>query len=327
MLKWAERLHLLPVILIFLSAIFEHIPTQLFFLTRKDKTLVEILDRLKSLEGKIDRIPTRPLPPTGFGPYQPSPSSQPSFVTDEPSNYSSLRASQKSSPAGGTGRSQPYRHASAAHKMLTWPAVQQMLLVIMPNSSADLQHLESEGSAFIVRLQRHMPSLPLDVHLRSHEFGGMLTQATRTAGAERVTFPDLTYDIMIRLANSYFDSFNLLYPFMDRQTFLSDTITKVSSEGFNGDNESAIALLVFALGELANEGSRGLPVSGYHGRPSGVRGGTVERPPGLALFNEARKRMGFVLTECVLENVQIFSLAAYVLSLSPLKSAVTSFTY
>jgi hypothetical protein len=30
----------------------------------------------------------------------------------------------------------------------------------------------------------------------------------------------------------------------------------------------------------------------------------------LALFNEARKRIGFVLTGCDLENVQIFSLAA-----------------
>lgn len=36
----------------------------------------------------------------------------------------------------------------------------------------------------------------------------------------------------------------------------------------------------------------------------------MERPPGLLFFNEARKRMGFNLTECSLENVQIFALAA-----------------
>lgn len=99
---------------------------------------------------------------------------------------------------------------------------------------------------------------------------------------------------------------------MDRQNFVSDTLVKVHTEGFNGDNDSVIALLVFALGELALLGSRGEPTEVYNDRPSGLRGGTPERPPGLALFNEARKRIGFVLTECDLENVQILSLAAYV---------------
>src|SRR5258706_3097168 len=116
---------------------------------------------------------------------------------------------------------------------------------------------------------------------------------------------------MQRLADAYFDSFNLLYPFMDRQNFLSDTLSKVHTEGFNGDTDSVIALLVFALGELALEGSYGPPINYHNGRPSGIHGGTLDRPPGLALFNEARKRLGFVLTECDLENVQIFSLAAY----------------
>ena len=60
------------------------------------------------------------------------------------------------------------------------------------------------------------------------------------------------------------------------------------------------------------EGSCGKPINAYRDRPSGLRGGSLERPPGLVFFNEARNRIGFVLTECDLENVQIFSLAAYV---------------
>jgi hypothetical protein len=36
--------------------------------SRRDKTLVEILDRLESLEDKIDRIPTHGPVPTGFRP-------------------------------------------------------------------------------------------------------------------------------------------------------------------------------------------------------------------------------------------------------------------
>lgn len=102
---------------------------------------------------------------------------------------------------------------------------------------------------------------------------------------------------------------------MDRSTFMSDTLTRVHAEGFDGDADSVVALLVFALGELAIEGSRGTPSEFHNGRPSGVRGGiSRDKPPGIGLFNEARKRMGFVMAQCDLENVQILSLAAYVSS-------------
>jgi len=138
----------------------------------------------------------------------------------------------------------------------------------------------------------------------------MQSQATRTSGGTRMTFPALTQDVMYRLATAYFDTFNFLYPFMDRQYFLTTILVKVHSEGFNGDNESVLALLVFALGELSIEGSRGTPINSAAGHRSGIRGGTQDRPPGLALFTEARRRIGFVLTQCELENVQIYSLAA-----------------
>lgn len=276
---------------------------------------MEILDRLKSLEGKVDRIPTRGPAPAGFGPAQPSPASQPSFNADvdDPTSFSaaSLRTSQQPSPSG-IGRSPPYRHASAAHKMLTWPAMQQLLLQALPSNVGDLKSLEQEGSAFIVRVHRGTPTLPLDEALQERPFVGMQTPATRASGGARITFPALTRDTMHRLATAYFDTFNFLYPFMDRQNFISDTLTKVNTEGFNGDTDSVIALLVFALGELALEGTRGNPIDVTRGRASGIRGGTQARPPGLALFNEARKRIGFVLTDCDLENVQIYSLAACV---------------
>jgi hypothetical protein len=129
---------------------------------------------------------------------------------------------------------------------------------------------------------------------------------------------------MHQLATAYFDTFNFVYPFMDRQGFISDTLTKVCTEGFNSDPDSVIALLVFALGELATEGMRGYPIEVYKGRPSGVRGGTASKPPGLAIFNEARKRMGFVLTDCDLVNVQIYSLAAYVIFPYPSRQYRTS---
>jgi hypothetical protein len=92
----------------------------------------------------------------------------------------------------------------------------------------------------------------------------------------------------------------------------------VHTEGFDGDLDSVIALLVFALGEVALEGSRRNLIKVFKGRPSGVRGGTAQTPLGLALVNKARKRIRFVLTDYDLVNVQIYSLAACVMSLRPL---------
>ncbi|KIM92729.1 hypothetical protein OIDMADRAFT_173807 [Oidiodendron maius Zn] len=277
--------------------------------TKKDKTLVEILDRLESLEGKIDQI--HGSVPTGFGPPQPAPTSQPSFSTDvdKPGSSSSPRLVQQPSPSG-IERSQPYRHASAAHKMLIWPAIQQLLLQALPSNIEDWKTLEQEGPAFIFQIQKGIPKLALDDNLQDRPFAAIQSQASRTAGEARSIFPRLTRDIMHQLATAYFDTFNLMYPFMDRQDFISNTLKKVHAEGFGGDQASVIALIVFALGELAKEGSRGDPIDVYKGRPSGVRGGTAPKPPGLALFNEARKRIGFVLTDSDLENVQIYSLAA-----------------
>ncbi|KAJ5032444.1 uncharacterized protein L3040_009049 [Drepanopeziza brunnea f. sp. 'multigermtubi'] len=280
--------------------------------TKKDKTLVEILDKLKTLEGKIDRLPTGQShsSPAGFGPPRAAPSSQPSFNSEtEPTSYStpSARQSQQASP--GSGRSQPYRHASAAHKILNWPAFQQLLLQVLP-SSGDMKVVDNDGKNFIVSMCNIQVPLPLDEQLQERPFVGMQTQATRTSGGPRITFPALTRDTMHRLTAAYFDTFNFLYPFMDRRTFESDTLAKVCSEGFNGDVDSVIALMVFCLGEVAIESLTGNPIAEVNGLKSGIRGGTSNRPPGLALFNEARKCLGFVLCGHQLENVQIFCLTA-----------------
>lgn len=286
---------------------------------------MEILERLKTLETKIDRMPMMPhIMPPEFDPPAPSgpsgPSQQPSAsqvpyhigaietqnIYSDPSLHpSQILSSRKQSP---------YKHSSASLKILTWPAMQQLLLQALPSAVADLKLLEQEGLVFLMRVHKEtsIPSLPLDEHIQEQPFVGMQTQATRAAGGRRITFPALNRETMHQLATVYFDTFNFLYPFMDRQTFMQDTLSKVSVEGFNGDNDSVIALLVFALGELAIEGTRGKPIDEYKGRPSGIRGGTAAKPPGLALFNEARRRIGFTLTECDLENVQIYSLAGCV---------------
>lgn len=279
----------------------------LILYVRKDKTLVEILNRLASLEGKLEQLPNGP-DPTGFGPPKSAPHSQPSFSTSSPRET-------KQPGHRSIGRREAYRNASAPNKILTWPAIQQLLLQALPADVGDWESLHQDGPAFLTRIQEKTPKLAMDECLQEEPLSAPHLQASRTVEGARVTFPYLTRDIMDQLATAYFDTFNLIYPFLDRQYFISDTLGKVHAKGFNGDPDSIIALLIFALGEMAIEGSRGNPIEVHHGRPSGVRGGTTPtKPPGLALFNEARKRIGFVFADYDLENIQIYSLAACVMS-------------
>jgi len=130
-----------------------------------------------------------------------------------------------------------------------------------------------------------------------------------TAPRSPITISNLTWEVTQRLSKAYFDSFNLVCPILNRHSFISETIPAVFNSNFSQSATSTVVLLVLALGEVAIEGADGPPVHVYNGRTSGIKGGTKDRPPGLELFNEARRRMGFHLTECSLENVQMFQLA------------------
>lgn len=169
--------------------------------------------------------------------------------------------------------------------------------------------LQQEGTAWFLRLelQKYSESLPCDTTMLSHPI-----EARQTLdGQPRVTFATINEDRMIRLSHSYFDSYNVVYPLIDREHFESTALAQVIENGFGyGDFDSVLALLVFALGQIAQDGKWGQPIEIRDGQPSGIRGGDAKRPPGLDIFNEARKRMGFVLTQTSLENIQMLQLTA-----------------
>lgn len=194
--------------------------------------------------------------------------------------------------------------------MLKWPALRQLLASVQPKlRNIDLSALERDGPAAMLSLR--------------HSSGQVVSAGTSPPAGQasrigihhpvvgQIPMPalDLNWDTLQRLSKAYFDSINLFFPILNRQTFLSETLPAVFNRGFDASISSTIAFLVFALGEVALAGSEGLPVHVYSGRTSGVKGGTKDRPPGQDLFNEARRRMGFNLTECCLENVQMLALA------------------
>jgi hypothetical protein len=121
----------------------------------------------------------------------------------------------------------------------------------------------------------------------------------------------LTIQQIKEYTDAYFNTFNILCPILNQDAFTNDVVTRLLREGYaDGDPHSVLALMVFALGQVAIEGVYGNPISSPDGVASGFRGGTSDKPPGLEIFNEARRRLGFVVNMCTLENVQILLLQA-----------------
>ncbi|KAB5530349.1 hypothetical protein GE09DRAFT_389426 [Coniochaeta sp. 2T2.1] len=289
--------------------------------TKKDRTLLEILDRIKGLENKIDELhdSTRSsIQPTN---YHPMPSHMPSATATlsmSPGTMDPLSATQyhmtdprsMELPSAGSGSDDQYIYASSATQMMGWPVFQHLLEPLKDKvPGLNPAAIETEGPGIVLGLHDPNRRLPLTAdgtEGQANTVGPMFAQAP---GGVPLTIATLTWETMDRLAKAYFDTLNFLFPLVDRQAFLSETLPTIVRTGFDERMTSTVTLIVLALGELAESATDGIPIRIYNGRPSGLRGGTAREPPGLALFNEARKRMGFNLTECSVENVQIFALA------------------
>ncbi|KAH8676350.1 hypothetical protein BX600DRAFT_200653 [Xylariales sp. PMI_506] len=294
--------------------------------TKKDKTLVEILERLKSLEGnikdldgKVDNIGAKGVPVSMYGPgfappmqFQSSLSVTLDSIRTSPWPSSNIDISSSISSIPET-RLQ-YGIAPGAYKMLTWPFIQQFFKSAAHSSlPIDWTSLQHDGSIIMRGIQNRILSLPLDtldtVDLRQ-DLSALDVPLTGMLAGSPVNSLTLGWETVQRLSKTFFETFNLLYPIVDRQAYHSLVLPSIATHGFNLGIDSTLTYLILALGEVGLAAAQGSSISVHKGLGGGIKGGTLERPPGLRLFNEARKRMGFNLTECSVENVQIFALAA-----------------
>jgi hypothetical protein len=204
-----------------------------------------------------------------------------------------------------------YQHLTPPHKLFIWPEVHNYLKQYDPGIDAELQRIRVEGSAFFIKkeVQKYPNALLPDVHLISKPVGA--SQGTALKGGF-VEFPALTYDRLVTLAEAYFMTFYCTHPAVDPAEFKAETLATVLRQGFGlACEDSVIVLMVCALGEMAIEGTTG---PRWKGTPnSGIRGGSLERPPGLVFFNEVRRRLGFISTANSVKSVQILILIACVL--------------
>lgn len=262
--------------------------------------MVYILDTLNRLENKFDNL--------AIG-GRDTPESRRSVSQTSP-NRPAAPLEGAGPPDFPTELQRQYQHITVAHKVVLWPSIYIHIINSGTQAAVDLQHVLQEGTPWFLRLEmaKHPSPLPSEPRLpyfainnRTHEQGF----------SSDVHFPSLTIQHIQERCEAYFSTFNVLLPLLNRDSFMNDVIAPLLRDGYkDGDVRAVLALLVFALGEVALEGVFQRPITTTNGQASGFRGGTRDLPPGLASFNEARRRSGFIVTMTSLENVQALLLEA-----------------
>ncbi|OAG35285.1 hypothetical protein AYO21_10556 [Fonsecaea monophora] len=181
----------------------------------------------------------------------------------------------------------------SARRTIHWPGVQALL-----PSSLTSEVRKLEGS-YPTHLESARPSLEPVISAQ-----GALSTLDWLASLSLSSVKDLS--------NAYFDTFNRVYPFIDRDFYFLSTLAVVVREGFGHDIESCLVLNVMALGCMAikayEEG--GFEISNQASITPVMRHIIEEDIAGLSFFNEARRRVGFCLSERDIQACQYYLTSA-----------------
>ena len=184
------------------------------------------------------------------------------------------------------------------HGVILWPGARQ----ILPDQL--LAAYERLGKNYVIELESARPPLP------------MFTSPFPLHAGER--WLELLPLAMIKgLADAFFSVFNPFTPIMDKTFFFSFTLGSAIESGFGYTIESCIVLNVMALGCLAvlahQEGNYPLPGTKSHRfEPPEWVGVVYEEQPGLRFFNEACRRIGFLMCANDIQSCQFYLLSSYV---------------
>ncbi|KAK6500507.1 hypothetical protein TWF481_010851 [Arthrobotrys musiformis] len=191
----------------------------------------------------------------------------------------------------------------SAHKILQWPAIQDLLLNYLPG--VDLT------DDYATKLEAARPPLPFDAPTG----GGYGT--IRNLGKQD-WLQSLPLSVIRGLTEAYFNTFNTSNPILDRGYFYTATLSVAMGSGFGYDIESCILLVVLALGCMAVTAHKeaGFPLFPLRGEEGDGMMGFVPpdwmdvteetggMPSGLRFLNEQRRRIGFLMCGMGLEYVQ-----------------------
>ena len=269
--------------------------------------MVHILDSLTRLEARFDDFATSTSGASVSGSSNKAALPK-SLCLQPPSESESWQTTASQDPVSTPV--ERHHYLTVPHRVILWPSVHAHLVNSGFQNVSNLRHIRDMGTPWFVRLEleKHPTLLSCGPGLPSVVLKSTSLDQTQAA---RCAFPTVTMQHVQEYTEAYFHTFNNLYPILDYDSFSNDILKHVLWEGYtDGDARGVLALMVFALGKAAIEGTYGHSISVQNGKSSGTRGGTLAEPPGIEIFNEARRRLGFVATKCTLENVQILLLQA-----------------
>lgn len=198
------------------------------------------------------------------------------------------------------GTAQPAGRVSISfsqHGVILWPGAREVL----PDKI--LRSHERLGKTYVIDLEMKRPPLTMHICPFPLQSGDGWLEVLPLA--------------MIKgLSHAFFSTFNPITPIMDQKFYFTFTLGAAIESGFGYTIETCLALNVMALGCLAvqthYEGN--YPLSGSRSNqfePPEWMGVVQEEPSGLRFFNEARRRIGFLMCGNDIQSCQFYLLSSY----------------
>ncbi|PCH00765.1 Hypothetical protein PENO1_046240 [Penicillium occitanis (nom. inval.)] len=295
-------------------------------LSKKDQSIGMIISTLHRIETKLENLPSvisndiRPITGHVLQAVEAIHVSASTTAAGTPSARTSshkFSISQNTSPAA-TGLLEAETQGPAdgrevisfsQHGVVVWPG----MIDHLPDRF--WQVYDQIGRNYVLDVEMERPPLPMWV---SSPFGLPNTGNW---------LEELPFALVKGLCEAFFSLFHPFTPFMDKHFFFSLTLGTVIKHGFSTTIETCLVLNVMALGCLAvrayEEADFPLPgtIGDHFERPAWFEA-VLEDPPGLSFFNEARKRMGFLMEKNNLSSCQYYLLSAmyYTQIIRPLDS-------
>ncbi|KAL4922096.1 hypothetical protein BDW62DRAFT_207865 [Aspergillus aurantiobrunneus] len=262
--------------------------------TRSEVSSNALLRMLGRLECKLDNISAKTS--AGYSPHAGNVPGTPWAADNPPPSYISPPAHEvvESAPSYPQSAVVPW----SAHQVILWKPV----LPRLPDAVRLI--LNEHGIDYSTSLEMKRPRLPLGPRPGSKD--------------DFDSLGSMSVSLVKELCDSYFATFHLAYPFMDRTFFVRHTLTSAIHGEFGYDIESCVVLVIMALGcwsklglaevsEYAAQGPRRVSTAGFaHGYSDPGGDGSI---PGLAFFNESRKRIGWLINDNGLQSCQYYLLS------------------
>ncbi|EHY58260.1 hypothetical protein HRR83_004882 [Exophiala dermatitidis] len=265
--------------------------------TKNEISMSMIFNTLKRMESKIDHLSDQDPPSKSRQQSVAILSEHDRHTTESPGRMESamsirsITSPQAPTPVPPTKL--PGLLSFSAHQTVHWPGV---VATLPPSLSSAAGNLEKSYPTLLESGRAQLsPMIPAQAGLTGEDW-----------------LASLSLSCVKELSNAYFDTFNRVYPCIDRDFYFLSTLAVVVREGFGYDMESCLVLNVMALGCMGlkayEEG--GFDTSLTESLSPIIRHIIDEEIPGLSFFNEARKRVGFCLCERDIQSCQYYLVSA-----------------